>query len=118
IGVLRRVRPTARLVIIIDAADNAAMEAGDRGQASFPQMLLESLSHLPAIDGLVCIATARSERRQLAIGRSHCKDFELRSFSAAESQSFIKERRPEATTAQIEAIHRRSNGNPRVMANL
>ncbi|NTG32638.1 hypothetical protein G6K91_00020 [Agrobacterium rhizogenes] len=118
IGVLRRVRPTARLIIIIDAADNAAMEAKDRGQASFPQILLESLSHLPAIDGLVCIATARSERRELAIGRSHCKDFALRPFSAAESQSFIKERRPEATTAQIEAIHRRSNGSPRVMANL
>jgi hypothetical protein len=107
------------LVVIIDAADNAAMEARDRGQASFPQMLLESLSHLsPSVDGLVCIATARSERRELAIGRSQCKEFALSAFSVRESQFFIKERRPEATTSQIEAIHRRSNGNPRVMANL
>ncbi|WP_106795716.1 hypothetical protein [Rhizobium sp. H4] len=119
IHVLRRVRATARLVLILDAADNAAMEARDRGQASFPQMLLESLSYMsPSIDGLVCIATARSERRALAIGRSLCNDFALAPFSVAESRSFVKERRPEATAAQIEAIHRRSNGNPRVMANL
>jgi hypothetical protein len=119
IEVLRRTRPKARLILIIDAADNAAMEARDRGQASFPQMLLESLSHLPQpIDGLVCIATARTERRDLAIGRSKCADFVLEAFSAAESRSFIEQRRPEATPAQIEAIHGRSNGNPRVMANL
>ncbi len=119
IEALRRVRPAARLVVVIDAADNAAMEARDRGQASFPQMLLESLSHLsPSIEGLVCIATARSERRELAIGRSQCKEFALSAFSVRESQSFITERRPEATISQNEAIHRRSNGNPRVMANL
>ncbi|WP_027488451.1 hypothetical protein [Allorhizobium undicola] len=119
IDVLRRVRPTARLILILDAADNAAMEARDRGQASFPQMLLESLSLIsPPIDGLVCITTARSERRALAIGRSLCNDFALAPFSVSESRSFIKERRPEATATQIEAIHRRSNGNPRVMANL
>lgn len=119
IEVVRRARPKARLVIVIDAADNAGMEAKDRGQASFPQMLLESLSHLSSpIDGLVCIATGRTERRALAIGRSQCSDFTLRAFTFAESRDFIERRRPEATLAQMEAIHRRSNGNPRVMANL
>ncbi|EFL53145.1 AAA ATPase [Solidesulfovibrio fructosivorans JJ]] len=119
IATIRRTRPKARLVLIIDAVDNAAMEARDKQQVSFPQMLLESLSQPShSIDGLVCVATARSQRRDLAIGRSQCKDFELRAFSADESQSFIKQRRPEATSAQIEAIHHRSNGNPRVIANL
>ncbi len=119
IVVVRRTRPEARLVLIIDAADNAAMEARDKGQNPFPQLLLESLSSMsPCIDGLVCILTARSERRELAIGRSQCKDFVLRTFSTGESQAFIEKRRPEATPAQIEAIHRRSNGNPRVIANL
>lgn len=119
IEALRRVHPAARLIVMIDAADNAAMEARDRGQASFPQMLLESLSYLsPSVDGLVCIATARTERRALAIGRSQCKEFALSAFSISEGQAFIKKRRPEATASQIEAIHRRSNGNPRVMANL
>ncbi|MER9926397.1 hypothetical protein NKJ84_26510 [Mesorhizobium sp. M0048] len=119
IEVVRRARPKARLVIIIDAADNAGMEARDRGQASFPQMLLEGLSHLSSpVDGLVCVATGRPERRAMAIGRSQCSDFALNAFSSAESRSFIEKRRPEATLAQVEAIHRRSNGNPRVMANL
>ncbi|AUN29474.1 hypothetical protein [Niveispirillum cyanobacteriorum] len=119
IEALRRIRAAARLIVIIDAADNAAMEAHDRGEVSFPKMLLESLSYPSlSVDGLVCIATARPERRALAIGRSQCKDFALSAFSISESQTFIKKRRPEATTSQIEAIHRRSNGNPRVMANL
>ena len=118
ISVLRRTRPAARLLVIIDAADNAALEASERGQPSFPQMLLESLSHHPPIDGLLCIATARTERRELAIGKSQCKDFQLNAFSLQESRAFISTRRPDATPAQIDAIHRRAEGNPRVIANL
>jgi hypothetical protein len=118
IEVLRRINPAARLVIIMDAADNAAIEASRRGQPSFPRELLETLSNQAAIDGLLVIATARTEWRELASGRAVCEFFELMPFTEDEARMFITARRPDATSAQTEAIYRRSDGNPRIIANL
>jgi NACHT domain len=115
---LRRTRPNARLVIIMDAADNAADEARNRNQPSFPKALLESLTLQPSIDGLILIATARSERQELAIGTAQCMPFKIKPFNPNETSNFILSRRPEATPAQIAALHSRSDGNPRVLANL
>jgi hypothetical protein len=114
---LRRTRPAARIIVIVDAADNAAIEARDRNQPSFPKDLLESLSHQP-VEGLVVVATARTERREDAIGRAVCAPFPLLPFSPDEARAFIAVRRPEAAPAQVEALFRRSDGNPRVLANL
>jgi hypothetical protein len=118
IEVMRRTRPAARLIVIMDAADNAAMEAENRGQSSFPKDLMEGLTHLPQTEGLIVIATARTERRKLAIGAAQCAEYELGPFTTAEAEAYIRERRPEATATQIEALMRRSDGNPRVIANL
>jgi hypothetical protein len=118
VDVLRRTRPAARLVVIIDAADNAAFAAGLRSQPSFPRELYETLSDAPAIGGLVVIATARTEHRQDAIGRARCEEYQLDPFSSMEAREFIRARRPDATPAQIDAVYRRSDGNPRVIANL
>jgi hypothetical protein len=118
IEVLRRTKANARLIIIIDAADNAADEADRRNQLSFPRELLETLSLKSPVDGLIVIATARTERRNLAIGRASCAPFELTPFSIEETTAFVQARRPKATAMQIEAISRRSDGNPRVIDNL
>ena len=115
---LRRTRPNARLIIIMDAADNAADEARKRNQPSFPKALLESLTHQPSIDGLIVIATARPERQELAIGTAQCTPFKIEPFNLDETSIFVSSRRPEATPAQIIALHSRSDGNPRVLANL
>lgn len=118
IEVVRRTRPDARLVVIIDAADNAAIAARSRGQLSFPRELLEVLSDAPPVEGLVVIATARSERRQDAVGRATCEEYPLGPFSPTEAREFILARRSDAAPAQIDAVYRRSVGNPRVIANL
>jgi hypothetical protein len=118
IAVMRRTRPSARLIVIMDAADNAAMEAKNRGQQAFPRDLMESLVHLPRAEGLIVIVTARTERRRMAVGNAQCTEYELDPFTITEAEAYIRERRPEATAAQIEAIARRSDGNPRVIANL
>ncbi|MCK1489731.1 hypothetical protein IVB14_04670 [Bradyrhizobium sp. 180] len=115
---LRRTKPSARLVIIVDAADNAADEAKKRSQLSFPKALLESLTLLAPIDGLIVIATARPERQELAIGTAECSTFKIEPFTAEETAAFVLARRPEATPAQITALRSRSEGNPRVLANL
>ena len=118
LATLRRVRPAARLVIIMDAADNAAIEARNRGQPSFPKDLLLALSHHASIEGLIVVASARTERSDLAIGRAACQGYELHPFVHSETAAFVKARRPEATAAQIEALAVRAEGNPRVIANL
>ena len=118
IEVVRRTRPGSRLFIIIDAADNAALEAARRGQPSFPRELLESLSAQASIDGLFVIATARTERRYMAIGEAECRPFALTPFTLRESEAYISVRRPDASAAQMQVVHRRADGNPRVIANL
>jgi hypothetical protein len=115
---LRRTRPTARLIVIMDAADNAADEARSRNQPSFPKALLESFNHHPRVDGLIVIATARPERQELAIGAAQCRPFKIDPFNLQETTTFVLSRRPEATPAQIAALRSRSDGNPRVLANL
>lgn len=115
---LRRTRPDARLVIIMDAADNAADEAQKRNQPSFPKELLESLTHRPPSDGLIVIATARPERHDLAIGSAECSPYRIEPFTLEETTAFVSARRPEATVPQIAALRSRSDGNPRVLANL
>jgi hypothetical protein len=115
---LRRTRLTSRLIIIMDAADNAADEAKKRSQLSFPKALLESLSLSTPIDGLIVIATARPERQELAIGTAKCNAFKIEPFTPEEAAAFVLARRHEATPAQIAALHSRSDGNPRVLANL
>ncbi|BAM89476.1 AAA ATPase [Bradyrhizobium oligotrophicum S58] len=118
LAALRRTRPAARLIIIMDAADNAADEAKKRSQPSFPKELLESLTHHPPIDGLIVIATARPERRELAIGTAECTPFAIEPFTSEETTTFVLARRPKATPAQISALRSRSDGNPRVLASL
>jgi hypothetical protein len=118
LATLRRTRPAARLVIIMDAADNAADEAQKRNQPSFPRELLVSLTHQPSIEGLIVMATGRPERRDLAIGSAECTPYQLEPFTLDETKAFVSARRPEATASQITALRSRSDGNPRVLANL
>ena len=118
IGVVRRTKPGGRLFIFIDAADNAALEAGRRGQPSFPRELLENLSAQAPIEGLFVVAAARTERRDKAIGEAQCRAFAITPFTLAETEAYISVRRPDASVAQMQVVHRRAEGNPRVIANL
>jgi hypothetical protein len=104
IETLRRTRPNSGLFVIIDAADNAAGEATRRGQPSFPRELLEALSGQAPIDGLFVIATARTERREEAVGDADCKPFGLAGFSLTETKAFISARHPDASVPQMEVV--------------
>jgi hypothetical protein len=94
IEVVRRTKPRANLFVIIDAADNAAMEAVNRHQWSFPRELLESLTAEGPVEGLTVIVTARPERVAIAIGSADCRPFEIKPFTLAEAGAFISARRP------------------------
>jgi NACHT domain len=101
IEVVRRTKPRANLFVIIDAADNAAMEAANRHQWSFPRELLESLTTQEPVEGLTVIVTARPERAAIAIGSADCRQFEIKPFTLPEAAAFISAR---LTAAQSQSV--------------
>jgi NACHT domain len=118
IATLRTHSPTSQLIIIIDAIDNAAVEAKYRAQPCFPRELLEALTHGGHPDGLVLISTSRPERLQVSVGRATFKTFHLQGFTPSEITEFVRARIQTATSGQIAILSNRSEGNPRVLATL
>lgn len=114
----RRYHSSGNLIILIDAADNAGMEASDRHQPSFPTLLLETFFTEKMPDGLKIVASCRTERRQLAQGSASCTEFELHPFNTDEIRLFLETRIENCTQGQINVAQARSCGNPRVLAHL
>jgi hypothetical protein len=85
------------LLIFIDAADNAQLEADDRRDRAFPKLLLASLS-AEQIDGVKLVLTARTHRMPKVVARSKNAPFELLPFIAEEAEAFLGSRRDEAVT--------------------
>ncbi|RAP43392.1 hypothetical protein BYZ73_00470 [Rhodovulum viride] len=105
------------VLIIIDAADNAQVEADLRKQQAFPRLLLEALSASP-IPGVKLLLTARSHRMEDVIGRNQVERFALGPFSESESKEFLRTRKANATPIEIQTAITRSRGNARVLEHL
>jgi hypothetical protein len=75
------------LLIVVDAADNAQLEADHRQEEAFPKLLLATIDEDP-IDGVKLLLTARTHRRDKVIGRSTVSRVELGSFTDAEARRF------------------------------
>lgn len=103
------------LAIMLDAADNAAMQARDLNEDSFPRLLIEMLSAEP-VSGVRIVASCRSHRREIAVGKARVREVALKAFTATETRDFLLARRSDATDAEISAAFSRSQGNPRVLA--
>ena len=107
---LRRGDSAARLVLVLDAIDHAAMQAGATRSQSFAHLLLQSLSISP-VEGLAVVASSRTERRDQSRGGALCRLFEIPAFSAGETRGLVLTREPTATDAEVAALHTRSGGN-------
>ena len=105
------------LLIFIDAADNAQLEADDRGDPAFPKFLLASLS-AGQIDGVTLVLTARTHRMPQVVERSKIVPFELLPFIAEEAEAFLGSRREEVSSTEFATAFSRSRGNARVLAYL
>ncbi len=106
--------PSAKIVIMIDAADNAQLAAEERGeQTSFPRDLLRQ--NLP--DGVVLVCLSRSHRveKYLAPPLDYT-DLELAPFSEVETKLFLRKSYPDASEEDVHEFHRLSSQNPRVQA--
>jgi hypothetical protein len=81
---LRHSDPEARVVLVLDGIDHAAIEALTRGSDSFAHVLLQSLAVNP-IPGVAVIVSCRSARLDMACGDAHCRLFPVPPFTVEEN---------------------------------
>ena len=105
------------LVIIVDAADNAQLEADYRHEEAFPKFLLSAIDEDP-IDGVKLLLTARTHRKDRVIDRTTVKEVELGPFTDPEALEFLKDRKLRASGLEIATALARSGRNARVLDHL
>ena len=100
------------LALFLDAIDNAAGQARDAKEKSFPDLLIESLLYEP-LRGVKLVVSCRSHRR-LPFHAS-CHEFELQPFSTRETETFLRARLPNVSDIELSVARARSGGNPRIL---
>jgi hypothetical protein len=118
VATLQKASPKKQLLLFIDAADNAGMEAEIKRCDPFPRLLLESFQISGSIAGVKLIVSCRTHRRHYAKGNVDCEEIELRHFSKDETEKFLRARITPLTKDQVLVAHARSDGNPRVLEHL
>ncbi|MFJ5075208.1 hypothetical protein ACIP8Z_11475 [Streptomyces sp. NPDC088553] len=104
--------PGALLVLVVDAADNAALIARDGGERTFVADLLRET--LPNNVRLVMLC--RTERVDLLEPPPGVHKIELAGFGVIESRKHLESVFGAVTEAQAAEFQRRTGGNPRIQA--
>ena len=113
IQVLKGSDPNAKLVLLIDAADNAEMAAEEyQERASFAKDLIRQ--KLP--EGVMLVFLCRSHRIEKLDPPNGYVDLPLLAFSEAETDMLLRKRFPGAVSHDVREFHRLSSQNPRVQA--
>jgi hypothetical protein len=99
-----------RLVLVVDAADNAAFAAADRGDRGF----VDALWRLKLPNDATLVVTARTHRLDLLSAPEHLTSIQLRGFDPATSAAYVRRQYPDADHAACAAFHDRTDGNPRM----
>ena len=115
---LRRGSPDKQIILVLDAIDNAAEHARDKGEPCFPTLLLESIQHKGPVDGVKFIVSCRTHRRAISKGGAVCNEQELKPFSKTEAEGYLKARVKKLTSTQIRVAYARSGGNARILEHL
>lgn len=110
---LKRINPDSKIVLIIDAADNAEMAAAEFGDSCFVHELLRE--ELPEDCHLAMLC--RTERQHLLQPDSNVRIYELEPFSEKETLALLRQSYETATDAEGYEFHRLTNGNPRIQSN-
>ncbi|MFN5191034.1 MAG: NACHT domain-containing protein, partial [Burkholderiales bacterium] len=102
------------LLIIVDAADNAQLEANSRHEEAFPKLLLAAIDE-GTIEGVKLLLTARTHRKDDVIGKTEVQLVELGPFKDSEALEFLKDRKLGASSLEIATALARSDRNARVL---
>ncbi|MCQ1948110.1 ATP-binding protein [Arthrobacter sp. zg-Y1116] len=104
--------PAALLMIVIDAADNAAMIADEMGEHSFVRGLVRE--SLP--ENVRLVLTCRTERIGLLGLPADYQDIPLQGFDLNETLSHLRTTYPNVSAADASEFHTQTSHNPRVQA--
>ncbi|WP_298928196.1 NACHT domain-containing protein [uncultured Ramlibacter sp.] len=115
---LRRQDSSAKLFLLIDAADNSAQQAQDVHEKAFPTLLMETFSQMGMPEGVEMVASCRTERVPMTKGSSSPIQVQLPSFEREETSAFLAPRVAELSQTEVDIAQVRSEGNPRVLAHL
>ncbi|MCJ8321130.1 MAG: NACHT domain-containing protein [Colwellia sp.] len=115
---LQRVSLDKKLLLFIDAIDNAAEFAQERNEDCFSKELLRSIEYNQSISNVTLVLSCRTERREIAKNDLTCEEYPLEPFSIKETKSYLKNRVKNLTSTEIEVAQARSAGNPRVLDHL
>lgn len=121
VATLQRGSQNKQLLLFIDAIDNAAEHAKDKGEVAFPILLLESFYHKGMVEGVQLVVSCRTYRRDISRGdlpREACEEIQLEPFSHAETERYLRDRITNVTDTQIQVAYSRSEGNPRILEHL
>ncbi len=110
---LKRVKDSAKLVLLIDAADNAEMAAQEYGDSCFANELLRETFPEDCKVVLLC----RPERTHLLKAAGLVPIFRLLPFTPKETRTNLKNWFPDVGKNEALEFHRLTNGNPRVQMN-
>lgn len=99
----------ARLVVAVDAIDNAAIAGRVRSQQTFVRDLLT----LDVPSGVTVLASCRTHRRGELGSLEGIRQYELRGFDLAASSENLRRHFPDASEESCELFHTESMGNPR-----
>jgi hypothetical protein len=102
----------AELLVVIDAADNAAWAARKRSDPSF----VPDIWQLKIPPGAGLVVTARSGRRDSLEAPADIDQVELTGFDEGASTTYLRFRFPDASVEECQTFHHRSQGNPRVQS--
>jgi len=114
ITILRQLDPAARLILIIDAADNSEMAAAEMNEKGFARLLFRE--NLPEGCKLVAFSRPGKERAELLQPPASCQYYDLPHFTPAESLVHLRSIFPSATLSEGDEFDKLSQGNPRVQA--
>jgi hypothetical protein len=115
---LQRVSPDKKLMLFIDAIDNAADFAKERNEDCFAKEFLKSIEYNQSVPNVTIALSCRTERRELARDDLSCEEYKLEPFSSKEAESYLKKRVKNLTATEVEVAYARSGGNPRVLEHL
>nr|WP_127891584.1 hypothetical protein [Streptomyces sp. S10(2018)] len=102
--------PGALLVLVVDAADNAALIAREVGERTFVTDLLREIWP----DNVRLVMLCRTERAEMLDPPPGVHRIELMGFGGTESRHHLESVFGEVTEAQAAEFHSRTGGNPRI----
>ena len=111
---LKRLSPDGKIVLFIDAADNAAEFADSLGEDCFVHWLLSNCAE-GKFPGLSLVLSCRGYRYDITVGLVRVRKIELAKLNLKQTQNIVASHCSTGEQLDARLLHAQSGGNPRVL---